>query len=188
MSAGAVRPLPGTACPAGAGHRAAEAFQGRHNRLVSLSPHAPSPADLAVRLRDRRHHAPLPARPPGNQAKPAADITDWTALTPDDFFAALKTACRAGSVPAAAVPETERRLADRVLQARELHQVLLTTGQNDKWASVRQAALVALTERPDMAVTVVHLESQRLGSPAALGETADGASPPGPPSRSMGSP
>jgi superfamily II DNA or RNA helicase len=142
---------------------------------VSLPPHAPSPADLAVRLRDRRQHAPLPARPPGNQAKPAADITDWTALTPDDFFAALKTACRAESVPAAAVPETERRLADGALQARELHQVLLTSGQNDQWASVRQAALVALTERPDMAVTVVHLESQRLGSPAAFEETADGA-------------
>jgi hypothetical protein len=62
-----------------------------------------------------------------------------------------------------------------VLQARELHQVLLTTGENDEWASVRQAALVALTERPDMAVTIVHLESQRLGTPAAFEETADGA-------------
>ena len=49
--------------------------------------------------------------------KPAADITDWTALTPDYFFAALKTACRAESVPAAAVRQTERRLADGVLQA-----------------------------------------------------------------------
>ena len=142
---------------------------------MPVSPHAPSPAELAVRLRDRRHHAPPPARPPGNQAKPAADITDWAALTPDDFFAALKTACRAESVPAAAVPETERRLAGGVLQARELHQVLLASGQNDNWASVRQAALVALTERPDVAVTVVHLESQRLGSPAAFEETADGA-------------
>ena len=112
---------------------------------------------------------------PRPEKKPAADITDWTALTPDDFFAALKTACRAESVPAAAVRETERRLADGVLQARELHQVLLTTGQNDGWASVRQAALVALTERPDMAVTVVHLESQRLGTVAAFEESADGA-------------
>ena len=90
-----------------------------------------------ARQRDRRHHASLPARPPGNKAKPAADITDWAALTPDDFFAALKTACRAESVPSAAVPETERRLAGGVLQARELHQVLLTSGQNDAWASVR---------------------------------------------------
>ena len=66
---------------------------------------------------------PLPriSRPPGNQAKPAADTTDWTALTPDDFFAAPTAACRAESVPAAAVPETERRLAGGVLQARELH-------------------------------------------------------------------
>jgi superfamily II DNA or RNA helicase len=141
---------------------------------VPVSPHAPSPADLAGRLKERRH-ASLPARPPGNQAKPAIDSTDWTALTPDDFFAALKTACRAESVPAAAVPETERRLAGGVLQARELHQVLLAAGRNDTWAYVRQAALVALTERPDMAVTVVHLESQRLGSPAAFEETADGA-------------
>ena len=100
---------------------------------MPVSPRVPSPADLAVRQRDRRHHAPPPARSPGNQAKPAADITDWTALTPDDFFAALKTACRAESVPAAAVPETERRLAGGVLQARELHQVLLTSGQNDNW-------------------------------------------------------
>jgi len=75
---------------------------------VPVSPHAPSPADLAGRLRERRH-ASLPARPPGNKARLAADITDWTALTPDDFFAALKTACRAESVPAAAVLETERR-------------------------------------------------------------------------------
>jgi hypothetical protein len=73
------------------------------------------------------------------------------------------------------VPETERRLAGGVLQARELHQVLLTSGRSDNWASVRQAALVALTERPDMAVTVVHLESQRLGFPAVFEETADGA-------------
>src|SRR6266567_5494366 len=72
---------------------------GSHNRLVPVSPHVPSPADLAVRLRDRRHHAPPPARSPWNQAKPAADITDWAALTPDDFFAALKTVCRAESVP-----------------------------------------------------------------------------------------
>src|SRR5271165_3947973 len=66
---------------------------------------------------------PLPqiSRPPEKQAKPAADITDWTALTPDDFFAAPTAACRAESVPAAAVPETERRLAGGVLQARELH-------------------------------------------------------------------
>jgi hypothetical protein len=62
-----------------------------------------------------------------------------------------------------------------MLQARELHQILLISGQNDKRASVRHAALVALPERPDMAVTVVHLESQRLGSPAAFEETADGA-------------
>ena len=137
---------------------------------MPASPHAPSPADLAGRLRDR-----LTARPPGNKAKPAANITDWTALTRDDFFAALKTACRAESAPAAAVRETERRLADGVLQARELHQVLLATGQNDGWAAVREAALVALTERPDMAVTVVHLESQRLGSAAAFQESADGA-------------
>lgn len=73
------------------------------------------------RLRDRRHRALLPARLPGNQAKPATDITDWTAPTPDDFFAAPTAACRAESVPAAAVPETERRLAGGVLQARELH-------------------------------------------------------------------
>ena len=71
---------------------------------------------------DRRHRALLPARPPpGNQAKPAAGTTDWTALTPDDFFAAPTAACRAESVPAAAVPETERRLVGGVLQARELH-------------------------------------------------------------------
>ena len=75
--------------------------------------------------------SPSGAASPGNQAKPAADITDWAALTPDDFFAALKTACRAESVPAAAVPETERRLAGGVLQARELHQVLLTSEQNE---------------------------------------------------------
>jgi hypothetical protein len=50
-----------------------------------------------------------------NKAKPAADTTDWTALTPDDFFAALKTACRARSVPAAAMPEAERRLAGGAL-------------------------------------------------------------------------
>jgi hypothetical protein len=76
------------------------------------------------RLRDRQHRALLPARPPGNQAKPAADITDWTALTPpDDFFAAAMAACRAESVPTATVPETERRLAGGVLQARELHPV-----------------------------------------------------------------
>jgi len=76
---------------------------------ISRSPEGPaapgSPSDAAAR----------------NQAKPAADITDWTALTPDDFFAALKAACRAESVPAAAVPETERRLVGGVLQARELH-------------------------------------------------------------------
>jgi hypothetical protein len=73
------------------------------------------------------------------------------------------------------VRETERRLADGLLQARDLHQVLLATGQNDSWASARQAALVALTERPEMAVTVVHLESQRLGSPAAFEESSAGA-------------
>jgi superfamily II DNA or RNA helicase len=128
--------------------------------------------DLAARLRDRRHHALLPARAPGDKANRAPD---WTALTPDDFLAALKTACRAESVPAAAVRETERRLAGGVLQARELHLVLLTVGRSDEWASVRQAALVALTERPDMAVTIVHLESQRLGTPAAFEEAADGA-------------
>jgi superfamily II DNA or RNA helicase len=111
---------------------------------------------------------------PRPEKKPAADITDWAALTPDDFFAALKTACRAESVPAAAPRETERRLAGGVLQARELHQVLLTIRQNDGWASVRQAAFAALTKRPDVAVSVVHLESQRLGTPAAFEESADG--------------
>ena len=124
-------------------------------------------------MRDLRHH---PAQPPRNHGKPAADIPDWTALSPDDFFAALKTACQGGgSLPPAAVPETERRLAGRMLQARELHQILLSSGQNDTWVLVRQAALAALAERPDMAVTVVHLEAQRLGSLAAFEETADGA-------------
>ena len=141
---------------------------------MPASPHAPSPADFAARLSDRRHHASLRARPSGNKEKPAADITDWTALTPDDFFAALKTECRAGSVTAIAVQETERRLAEGLLQARELHQVLLANGQNDRWASAHYAALVALTERPDRAVTVIHLESQRLGTPATFEETADG--------------
>ena len=125
-------------------------------------------------MRDRRHYDSLSARSPRDKAK-AADITDWTALTPDDFFAALRAACQAGSVPATAVRETQRRLADDVLQARELHQVLLATDRSDGWASARQAALAALTERPDMAVTVVHLESQRLGAPAVFEESADGA-------------
>ena len=53
------------------------------------------------RLRNRIVPFGAAAREPGEVA---ADITDWTALAPDDFFAALKTACRAGSVPAAAVP------------------------------------------------------------------------------------
>src|ERR1700724_3866526 len=133
---------PGPACTPSARHRAAEVVEGRHNRLVPASPHAPSPVDLAARLRDRRHRALLPARAPGDKANRAPD---WTALTPDDFLAALKTACRAESVPSAAVRETERRLAGGVLQARELHLVLLTVGRSDEWAAVRQAALVALT-------------------------------------------
>ncbi len=139
---------------------------------MSVSPHAPSPADLAASLRNRPS-----ARPPENKAKSAADadIADWTALAPEDFFAALKAACRAGPVPPAAVRETERRLAGGLLHARDLHQILLATGRNDSWAAARQAALVALTERPEMAVTVVHLESQRLGSPAAFEESSDGA-------------
>jgi hypothetical protein len=60
---------------------------------------------------------PAPRISRANQANPAIDVTDWTALTPDDLFAARKTACRAESVPAAAVPETGRRLAGGVLQS-----------------------------------------------------------------------
>ncbi|MGH3198727.1 MAG: hypothetical protein ACRDNT_23035 [Streptosporangiaceae bacterium] len=50
--------------------------------------------------------------------------------------------------------------------------MLLAVGPRGDWATVRQAALGALTERPDMAVTVIYLESQRLGAPAVFEESA----------------
>ncbi|MGO9079431.1 MAG: hypothetical protein ACLQDY_10380 [Streptosporangiaceae bacterium] len=45
------------------------------------------------------------------------DITDWTALTPDDFFAALKAACQTRSVPATTVRETYVTITDGVVVA-----------------------------------------------------------------------
>ena len=83
-------------------------FPGRHDLWCPYHRMLPLPQ---TRGRCGPRQRALLRRGPGNQAKPAADITDWTALTLDDFFAAPRAACRAESVPAAAVPETERRLA-----------------------------------------------------------------------------
>jgi len=146
---------------------------------VPPSSRVPSPAELAVRLKDR----PPPAPPPKSRARTVAravgSIQDWGALTGDDFFTALKAACQDGvpaDVLAEAVAEAERRLTGGTLQARELHHILLVAGQHGTWQPVRARVFGSLAAEPDTAVTVVYLEAQRLSAPIAFeeGGGADG--------------
>jgi superfamily II DNA or RNA helicase len=101
-------------------------------------------------------------------ARPAVgSIQDWGALTGDEFFTALKAVCQDGvraDVLIEAVAETERRLAGGILQARELHHILLVAEQHGTWQPVRTRVFDSLAAGPDTAVTVVYLEAQRLSA------------------------
>ena len=143
--------------------------------MSAQSPRIPSPADLA---RARRPPAP----PPPSRGRRLAEIekeraqralralvtdpaTDFTALDADEFFAALRCAGPDGTVNPALIAEVGRRLADGTAAAREVHQVLFAAGDDPGWEQARGAATAAVGRRPHLAVEVLTLEVQRLGTP-----------------------
>ena len=89
--------------------------------------------------------------------------TDFAALPADEFFAVLKYACQDGAVNPALMAEAGRRIAAGESGPRELHQVLLVSGDHEAWAEVRALAMETAVRVPAMAVSVVGLEAQRLG-------------------------
>jgi hypothetical protein len=89
--------------------------------------------------------------------------TDFAALPADEFFAVLKYACQDGAVSPVLMAEAGRRIAAGESGPRELHQVLLVSGDHEAWAEVRGLAMETAVQAPAMAVSVVGLEAQRLG-------------------------
>ena len=103
-------------------------------------------------------------------ADPAAG---FAALPGDEFFAALKQACRDGTGNPALIADCERRITSREAGPRELHQVLFAASDRHAWAGVRALALAAAGQVPGTAAAVVGLEAQRLGvAPMQVTESA----------------
>lgn len=91
----------------------------------------------------------------------------------DEFSAALRRACKDGTVNAALITDTGRRLAQGTAASRDLHQVLLVAGKDEGWSDVRGSAMATIARQPHLAVEVVNLEIQRLGArPLHVTETA----------------
>jgi superfamily II DNA or RNA helicase len=94
----------------------------------------------------------------------ADPATDFAAMDADEFFAALRCACREGTVNTALIADALRRVADDTAAPRDLHQVIFVAA-DDGWGDVRGAAMATVARRPHLAVEVVNLEVQRLGVP-----------------------
>jgi SNF2 Helicase protein len=105
-------------------------------------------------------------------ADPAAN---FAALPADEFFAALKSACRDGAANPALTTDAERRITSAEAGPRELHQVLFAARDHQAWSGVRAVAMEAVVRGPAMAVAVLALEAQRLGvAPMQVTESAAG--------------
>src|ERR1700677_5248392 len=146
-----------------------------------------TPADLA-RPRPRP-----PSQPPQSRSRGSADVekeraqralralvadpaADFAALPADEFFAALKCACQDGVANPALIADAGRRITSGESGPRELHQVLLAAPDHHAWAEVRIRAMEAAACAPEMAISVVSAEAQRLGAVGMqVTESAEGA-------------
>jgi superfamily II DNA or RNA helicase len=145
--------------------------------VPAQSPRIPSPTELARIRRLPTSPQPLRGRRLAEAEKERALRTvralvadraaDFAALDADEFSAALRCACQDGTVNAALIADAERRCAGGTAASRDLHQVLFTTPRaaGNGWERARGAAMAAAALRPHLAVEVVHLEIQRLGTP-----------------------
>jgi superfamily II DNA or RNA helicase len=146
-----------------------------------------TPADLA------RPRPKPPSQPPPSRSRGSADVekeraqralralvadpaADFAALPADEFFAALKCACQDGVANPALIADAGRRITSGESGPRELHQVLLAAPDHHAWAEARIQAMEAVARAPEMAISVVSAEAQRLGvAGMQVTESAEGA-------------
>src|ERR1700678_256875 len=146
-----------------------------------------TPADLA------RPRPKPPSQPPQSRSRGSADVekeraqralralvedqsADFARLPADEFFAALKRACQDGVANPALIADAGRRITSGESGPRELHQVLLAAPDHPAGAEVRIRAMEAAACAPEMAISVVSAEAQRLGAVGMqVTESAEGA-------------
>src|SRR5271154_2550232 len=147
---------------------------GKKGRVSPQSSRMFTPADLA-RPRPKPSSQPPPSRNRGRadiekeraqralRALVADPAADFATLPADEFFAALKCACQDSMANPALIADAERRITSGESGPRELHQVLFAARDHHAWAEVRIRAMEAIACAPEMAISVVSTEAQRLG-------------------------
>jgi superfamily II DNA or RNA helicase len=133
-----------------------------------------TPADLA------RPRPKPPSQPPPSRSRGRADVekeraqralralvadpaADFATLPADEFFAVLKCACQESMANPALIADAVRRITSGESGPRELHQVLFAARDQHAWAEVRSRAMEAAACAPEMAISIVSTEAQRLG-------------------------